>query len=51
MNHVEDAEAIILCGEEDYIWMSEKAEERLSWILTGIIVLAITPVLALAFLI
>lgn len=51
MNRIEEADVIRICGEDDdYIWMSEKAERRLSWILAGVATLAILPVFILPFL-
>lgn len=52
MNRLQEADVIHVCGEnEDFLWLSEKAENRLSWILAGILVLAIAlPLGALAFL-
>ena len=51
MNKLEDADVIEICGEEEsYMWFSERAENRLAWILTGAVILATLPVFILAFL-
>lgn len=51
MNELGDADVIRICGdEEDYLWLSEKAQNRLSWILSGLMILVSMPVLLIAFL-
>lgn len=51
MNRIEEADVIRICGEDnDYIWMSEKAERRLSWILAGVAAVFTLPVFILPFL-
>ena len=51
MNKYDDADVIKVCSEEgDFLWLSEKAERRLGWILSGIMVLATLPVFIVAFL-
>ena len=51
MYKIDDADPIrVCCGEDEFYWLSERAERRLVWILSGILALATLPVLLLAFL-
>lgn len=50
MNQFDDAEVISFSGQDDqYVWMSEKAEKRACRVLTGILALITLPVYILAF--
>ena len=52
MNKQENADVIRFCGENgDYYWLSEKAERKLTWILTGLMVILTVPVFALSLLV
>ena len=53
MNRLTEAEVIHVRGsgeQEDFLWLSEKAEQRLVWVFTGLMVLAASPVFLLALL-
>ena len=47
----ERSDDVILCSDESgmQLYLSEKAANRLSWILTGIFILLSLPVIILAF--
>lgn len=50
MKRNESADVIRVSGEDDcYYLMSEKAERRVCWVMTGILAMAIMPVFILAF--
>ena len=51
MPKISIADSVYVCGEdEDFICLSEKAEDRLLWIMTGLMMLSITPFFVLALL-
>ena len=53
MNKITEADVVHVRGsggQEDFLWLSEKAERRLLWVFTGLMILAATPVFALALL-
>ena len=48
MSKNENADVIHICGDgEESYWLSEKAENRVAWLVSGAIFLMITPVLLL----
>ena len=48
----EHADVILICGDNEVgCWMTEKAERRIGWVMTGIMILAVSPAFALPFLI
>lgn len=54
MKHDSDEMEVIrvrVSDGDDFIWMSEKAESRLQWIMTGLLALTIAPVFIMAFMI
>ena len=53
MNKITEADVIHIRGtggQEDFLWLSEKAEQRLLWVFTGLMIIAVSPVFALALL-
>ena len=47
----ENTDVIHICGDDgEHYWFSEKAEQRLLWVFTGLMMLAVTPAFALALL-
>lgn len=51
MKEIQETDVLIIQGEAgDELWLSEKAENRLGWILTGAISVAMLPVFILPFL-
>lgn len=51
MNRNEDAVLVRCCDSgEDFIWLSEKGENRLCNVLTGLLVLTVSPIFAVMLL-
>ena len=50
MDRIKENAVVRICGEdEEYYWLTEEAEIRLCRILTTLLVLALAPAFALAF--
>ena len=52
MKKNEDAAVVRMHGNDgDFVWLSENAQSRMSWVLAGLMVLAMSPLFVAALLV